>query len=69
MAAPPVNLSDPDLEPSDEQFAELMSRAFAGVAAANEAALARMRQEIASRSREILLERGRQLAGQPRTLP
>jgi hypothetical protein len=41
-----INLADPDFEPTDEQLIGLSKRAFAGVAARHEAALARLRAEI-----------------------
>jgi hypothetical protein len=41
-----INLADPSFEPTDEQLAGLMSRAFAGVTAAHEQALVRLRAEI-----------------------
>jgi hypothetical protein len=41
-----INLADPAFEPSDEQLIGLSSRAFAGVAAAHERALAKLRVEI-----------------------
>jgi hypothetical protein len=41
-----INLADPAFEPSDEQLVGLSSRAFAGVAAAHERSLAKLRTEI-----------------------
>jgi hypothetical protein len=41
-----INLADPSFEPTDEQLAGLTSRAFAGVKAAHDQALARLRAEI-----------------------
>lgn len=41
-----TNFADPDREPTDEELAELMREAFAGVAAANERALAAMGERI-----------------------
>jgi hypothetical protein len=43
----PINLSDPDFEPTDEQLIGLSARAFAGVRAAHQRALAKLRAEIA----------------------
>jgi hypothetical protein len=43
----PINLSDPDFEPTDEQLIGLSARAFAGVRAAHQRALAKLREEIA----------------------
>ena len=40
------NLADPAYEPSDEDFAELTHKAFAGVRAQNDAALTKLRAEI-----------------------
>lgn len=42
-----VNLADPTFEPTDEQLQGLATRAFAGVGAAHERALVRLRAEIA----------------------
>jgi hypothetical protein len=41
-----INLSDPDFEPTDEQLIGLSKRAFAGVTAKHETALAKLRAEI-----------------------
>jgi hypothetical protein len=49
-----IDLADPDFEPTDEQLEGLMKRAFAGVGAAHEAALARIRAEIATARAEVL---------------
>jgi hypothetical protein len=49
-----VNLADPDVEPTDEQLAELMKRAFADVRAKHEAALSRLHAEIAVARTEVL---------------
>ena len=46
MMADVIDLADPAFEPSDEQLIGLSSRAFAGVAAARERALAKLRAEI-----------------------
>lgn len=42
-----INLADPDFEPSDEQLAGLMQRAFAGVRPAQVAMQRKLREEIA----------------------
>ncbi len=52
----PVNLADPSFEPTDEQLAGLMTRAFAGVRGAHEQAMAKLRAEIAA-ARVVALER------------
>jgi hypothetical protein len=44
----PINLADPSFEPTDEQLAGLMARAFAGVRGARERAMANLRAEIAA---------------------
>jgi len=49
---PKVNMADPDYEPTDEDLARLMQEAFAGVKAANDAALAKIREEIRALGRE-----------------
>ena len=51
-----INLADPTFEPTDEQLIELSRRAFAGVKERREAALAKMRAEIAERSAEVIRE-------------
>jgi hypothetical protein len=51
-----INLADPDFEPTDEQLIELSKRAFADVKARHEAALAKLRAEIADRSARVLSE-------------
>ena len=43
----PINLADPDFEPSDDELRGLMARAFAGVGAANARNLVEMRARIA----------------------
>lgn len=43
----PINLADPDFEPSDDQLKGLMTRAFAGVREARERNLVEMRARIA----------------------
>lgn len=50
-----VNLADPDCEPTDAQLVELGARAFRGVRSAHEAALRRLRAEIARTRAEALL--------------
>ena len=40
------NLADPEYEPSDEDFAELMRASFAGLREAREASLREMRARI-----------------------
>lgn len=50
----PTNLADPDREPSDEELAQLSHAAFAGVAAANERALAALRARIEAESARVL---------------
>jgi hypothetical protein len=50
----PINLADPAFEPTDEQLAGLMSRAFAGVRPAHERAMARLRADIAVARDEAL---------------
>lgn len=52
--ATPVNLADPDVEPSDEQLADLMHRAFAGIADGHQASLRAMRARIAAAQVEVL---------------
>lgn len=41
-----INLADPDFEPTDEQLKELSRRAFAGVQASHEIAMAQLRAGI-----------------------
>jgi hypothetical protein len=53
---PRPNLADPDFEPTDEQLAELMRRAFADVPAKKEASLRQLRARIA-KAREESLQR------------
>ena len=43
----PINLADPDFEPSDDELKGLMTRAFAGVREAKERNLVEMRARIA----------------------
>ena len=60
----PANFADASFEPSDEQLAELMTEAFAQVAADSEAALARFHEEI-ERLRKEAIRRARELASRP----
>ena len=53
-----INLGDPDDEPTDEELAGLMQRAFAGVVEAREASLRAMRERIASAQAEALRQLG-----------
>ena len=48
------NLADPACEPSDEELAGLMQRAFAHVKANHEARLVQLRAEIAKLREEVL---------------
>lgn len=50
----PVNLADPAVEPTDEQLAGLMHRAFAGITDAREQSLRELHAGIAA-DRERLL--------------
>ncbi len=59
-----VNLSDPEFEPTDEELQGLSRRAFAGVAAAHEASLVRLRAEIASAGRELAREYAARVEGE-----
>jgi hypothetical protein len=52
----PGNLMDPDFEPTDEQLIGLSKRAFAGVGAAHDAALAKLREQIRVTSAQVLAE-------------
>jgi hypothetical protein len=54
MNRAPVNLADPDQEPTDEDFARLMRDAFAGIREAQEASLVEMRARIARMQKEVL---------------
>jgi len=49
-----INLADPDFEPTDEQLIGLSKRAFADVTANHEAALAKLRAEIAVARVQVL---------------
>lgn len=51
-----INLMDPDFEPTDEQLIALSRRAFAGVGAAHDAALAQLREQIRATSVQVLAE-------------
>ena len=50
-----IDLSDPGFEPTDEELVGLAHRAFAGVKERHEAALARIRAEIATVTQRSLL--------------
>jgi hypothetical protein len=50
----PINLSDPDFEPTDEQLAGLCARAFAGVPEARRRAMAKLREDIAAARHEAM---------------
>jgi hypothetical protein len=52
----PINLADPAFEPTDEQLIGLSKRAFAGVSAAHERAMAKLRAQIADASAEAMRE-------------
>ena len=54
MASGEINLADPEFEPTDEQLVGLSVRAFAGVRAAHDAALARLRAQISEARDETL---------------
>jgi hypothetical protein len=54
MATPRINLADPGCEPTDEDFAGLMDRAFANVKAENERRLEKLREEIAAARVEVM---------------
>jgi hypothetical protein len=54
-----INLADPDKEPTDEELAALMREAFSGVAAANERALAGIRDQIAIERKRAIEARAR----------
>ena len=49
-----ADLSNPDVEPTDEQLVGLSRRAFAGVRAAHEEALRKMRDLIERERAEVL---------------
>jgi hypothetical protein len=48
------NLADPEYEPTDDELRELAHSAFADVAARNEQALRRVREEIATIHAEVM---------------
>ncbi len=59
MSAPtptsaPVDLGNPDVEPTDEELAGLWARACAAARATHAASLTRLRVEIASERRAVL---------------
>jgi hypothetical protein len=54
MSHAAVNLADPDCEPSDDDLAGLMERAFANVRAEDEQRLAKLREEIAAERAEAM---------------
>ncbi len=56
-----INLADPAFEPTDEQLAGLTARAFAGVRAAHERALVKLRGDIAVARDEALKALGASL--------
>jgi len=49
-----IDLADPAFEPSDEQLIGLAARAFAGVEARHQQALAKLRAEIAAAREQAL---------------
>ena len=51
-----IDLANPDFEPTDEQPIELSKRAFVGVKARHESALARLRADIAARGAHLARE-------------
>jgi hypothetical protein len=57
----PINLADPDFEPTDDELRALSTAAFAGVREAHERALATMHVDIAARRRAVLLEVAKRL--------
>jgi hypothetical protein len=61
-----INLADPSFEPTDEQLVGLAKRAFAGVAAAHDRAMARLRSQIADAGTEALRGLDRRAAGTAR---
>jgi hypothetical protein len=54
MSSAPVNLADPNVEPSDADLEGLVHRAFAGVRQAHEERLLRLREEIERQRAEVL---------------
>ena len=59
-----INLRDPEFEPTDEELAELMHSAFAGVRAEREARERAVADEIAARVAKRWMEQGAK-PGQP----
>jgi hypothetical protein len=51
-----INLMDPECEPTDEQLMGLSRRAFAGVAAEHDAALAKLWQQIRIDADKVLAD-------------
>jgi hypothetical protein len=51
-----INLMDPECEPTDEQLMGLSQRAFAGVAAEHEAALAKLWRQIRIDAEKVLAD-------------
>ena len=51
-----TNLMDPEFEPSDEQLQGLSKRAFAGVVAEHDAALARLWEQIRVDAEQVLAD-------------
>lgn len=49
-----VNLADPDREPTDEQLAGLVTRAFAELRTSREPILRKLRADIAAAREEVL---------------
>ena len=62
----PINLADPDFEPSDDELNGLMTRAFAGVREAKARSLVEMRARI-SRLQVEAMARFEARSGQRRT--
>lgn len=60
-----VNLADPDVEPTDADLRELSRRAFSGVRATREAALERLRAQIAEAREQALRVLGPASAREP----
>ncbi len=51
-----TNFADPSYEPTDEELAELMHEAFAGIKEAREKSLVEMRARIATARKAAVLE-------------
>lgn len=51
-----INLMDPECEPTDEQLMGLSKRAFAGVRAEHDAALAKLWEEIQVDAEKVLAD-------------